>query len=79
VFPLITAVGTPLVGCVDPALTVPDYLLAVCSSTIDDAALAVSAVGKARLPGPETLADAIGPIGGSAGRLFDRWSKAARG
>ncbi|WP_222722598.1 hypothetical protein [Actinomadura alba] len=79
VFPLIAAVGTPLVGCVDPELTVPDYLLAVCSSTIDDAALAVSAVDKARLPGPETLADAIGPIGGSAGRLFDRWSKAARG
>jgi hypothetical protein len=79
VFPLIAAVGTPLVGCVDPALTVPDYLLAVCSSTIDDAALAESAVAGARLPDAETLRDAIGPVGGSAGRLFDAWSKAARG
>ncbi|WP_433464375.1 hypothetical protein [Spirillospora sp. CA-128828] len=79
VFPLIAAVGTPLVGCADPALRVPDYLLTVCSSTIDDAALAVSAVDNARLPASETLREGIGPVGGSAGRLFDVWSKAARG
>ncbi|GAA2398805.1 hypothetical protein GCM10010191_01980 [Actinomadura vinacea] len=79
VFPLIAAVGTPLVGCTDPALEVPDYLLTVCSSTIDDAALAVSAVDNARLPAPEALREGIGPVGGSAGRLFDVWSKAARG
>ncbi|MGW3469091.1 hypothetical protein ACWDKQ_11600 [Saccharopolyspora sp. NPDC000995] len=28
---------------------------------------------------PGTLADAVGPIGGSVGRLFDAWSRAVRG
>ncbi|MFB9833942.1 hypothetical protein, partial [Actinoallomurus acaciae] len=79
VFPLIAAVGTPVVGCVDPALTVPGYLLSVCSSTIDDAADAVPAIEAARLPDADTLADAIGPIGGSAARLLDVWARAARG
>ncbi|MGW3771052.1 hypothetical protein [Actinomadura verrucosospora] len=79
VFPLIAAVGTPLVGCTDPALKVPDHLLKVCSSTIDDAALAVSAVANARLPASETLRDSIGPVGESAARLLDIWSRAARG
>lgn len=77
VFPLVTAVGTPVVGCVDPALTVPDYLLAVCSSTIDDAGQAVAAVDGAHLPDPTTLTDAVGPIGDSARRLLDEWSKVA--
>jgi hypothetical protein len=79
VFPPIAAVGTPLVGCTDPRLTVPDYLLAVCSSTIDDAELAVSAVDEAKLPDAKTLADAVGPVGGSASRLLDAWATAARG
>ncbi|MCI2422451.1 hypothetical protein MOQ72_33985 [Saccharopolyspora sp. K220] len=78
VFPLIAAVGTPVVGCTDPALTVPDYLLSVCSSTIDDAAQAVSAVDQAELPDPEALADAVGPVGGSANRLLNAWSEALR-
>ena len=78
VFPLVAAVGTPVVGCVDPALTVPDYLLAVCSSTVDDAGQAVTAVDDAQLPDPATLADAVGPVGGSARRLLDEWAKAAR-
>ncbi|WP_199493394.1 hypothetical protein [Marinitenerispora sediminis] len=79
VFPMVTAVGTPVVGCVDPALTVPDHLLAVCSSTIDDAAEAVPAIEAARLPDAATLADTVGPIGGSAGRLLDVWAHAAHG
>ncbi|GLY66080.1 hypothetical protein [Amycolatopsis taiwanensis] len=79
VFPLIAAAGTPVVGCTDPALTVPDYLLSVCSSTIDDAAQAVSAVDQAELPDAETLADAVGPVGGSANRLLNAWSGAFRG
>ncbi|MFI0482536.1 hypothetical protein [Actinomadura sp. 9N215] len=77
VFPLIAAVGTPLVGCTDPALTVPDYLLAVCSSTIDDATDAVAAIQDARPSPPDTLADAVGPIGGSTARLLDAWSRVA--
>lgn len=75
VFPLVAAVGTPLVGCTDPALTVPDYLLAVCSSTIGDAGQAVSAIDGAHLPDAATLADAVGPVGGSARRLLNEWGK----
>ncbi|MFD0901681.1 hypothetical protein [Actinomadura sediminis] len=78
IFPLITAVGTPVVGCTDPALSVPDYLLSVCSATIGDAADAVQAVTAARLPGRDVLADAVGPVGGSAARLLDAWARAAR-
>ncbi|WP_433474265.1 hypothetical protein ACQPZP_36715 [Spirillospora sp. CA-142024] len=74
VFPLVAAVGTPVVGCVDPALSVPDYLLSVCSSTIDDAANAVKAIAGAHLPDKATLADAVGPIGGSAKRLLNTWT-----
>ncbi|MDT0345234.1 hypothetical protein [Streptomyces litchfieldiae] len=73
VFPLVAAVGTPLVGCADPELSVPDYLLSVCSSTITDPGAAVAAVAEARLPDPATLADAVGPIGGSTARLLDAW------
>nr|CTQ92220.1 hypothetical protein [Kibdelosporangium sp. MJ126-NF4] len=73
VFPFVAAVGTPLVGCTDPKLAVPDYLRAVCSSTIDNAGLAVSAVDDAHLPAKETIADSVGPIGGSARRLLDSW------
>lgn len=78
VFPLIAAVGTPLVGCTDPELTVPDYLRAVCSATIDDAGTAVAAVNAAHLPDAATLADAVGPVGGSAARLLDAWLLGAR-
>ncbi|WP_461031349.1 hypothetical protein [Streptomyces mayteni] len=77
VFPLVAAVGTPLVGCTDPELTVPDYLLSVCSSTIDSADDAVAAVGSARLPDRTTLTDAVGPVGGSAARLLSAWSTVA--
>jgi hypothetical protein len=73
VFPLVAAVGTPLVGCADPELTVPDYLLNVCSATIDDPEEAVAAVDSAELPDPAVLADAVGPVGGSAARLLDAW------
>lgn len=78
VFPLVVAVGTPVVGCVDPALEVPDYLLDVCSSTIDTADEAVSAIEAAQLPDADTIADAVGPVGGSAARLVDVWGQAAR-
>jgi hypothetical protein len=73
VFPLVAAVGTPVIGCTDPALTVPDYLLAVCSSTIRDAGQAVDAVDGAHLPDADVLADAVGPVGGSARRLLNAW------
>ncbi|MEJ3747927.1 hypothetical protein WEI85_32140 [Actinomycetes bacterium KLBMP 9797] len=75
VFPLVVAVGTPVVGCVDPALAVPDYLLAVCSDTIGAADQAVAAVADAGLPDAATIADAVGPVGGSAARLLDIWGR----
>jgi hypothetical protein len=76
VFPLIAAAGVPVVGCVDPRLVVPDYLLAVCSSLIDTAAEALPAVETATLPAD--LEDVVGPIGGSSARLLDAWGRAAR-
>ncbi|PSL06060.1 hypothetical protein CLV30_103215 [Haloactinopolyspora alba] len=78
VFPLVVASGVPVVGCVDPRLDVPDYLVRVCSSTIGDAAHAVDAVEAARLPDQEVLDDVLGPVGGSADRLLDVWDVAAR-
>lgn len=78
VFPLVAAVGTPVVGCVDAGLDVPDYILGVCSSTIDTAGDAVGAVGGAELPDEATLADAVGPVGGSSARVLDAWTRAAR-
>ncbi|GAA2455605.1 hypothetical protein GCM10010191_88550 [Actinomadura vinacea] len=77
IFPLIAAVGTPLVGCTDPALTVPEYLLSVCSTTIDDPARAVQAIAGAELPPRSVIDDAVGPIGGSTARLLDVWAKVA--
>ncbi|MDW5327119.1 hypothetical protein [Plantactinospora sp. KLBMP9567] len=77
VFPLVVAVGTPVIGCLDPALAVPDYLLSVCSATIATADQAPLAVREARLPDQSVLADAVGPVGGSAGRLLDAWRRAA--
>lgn len=78
VFPLVAAVGTPLVGCVDPALEIPGYLRSVCSAVIDDAAAAVPAVVEVRPLAPDVLAAAVGPVGGSAARLLDAWGEAAR-
>ncbi len=76
VFPLVAAVGTPLIGCVDPALDVPDYLRGVCSTLIDDAAAAVPAVDEARPLAPDVLTAAVGPVGGSGVRLLDAWREA---
>lgn len=56
----------------------PDYLLAVCSATVDDAGAAVTAVDAAHLPDAAVLADAVGPVGGSAARLLDAWLRCAR-
>ncbi|TWD81002.1 hypothetical protein FB561_2104 [Kribbella amoyensis] len=76
VFPIVAAVGVPLVGCVDPALTVPDYILDVCSSTIDGPDQAVGAVGNARPARRGAVFAAVGPIGGSARRLYSAWHAA---
>ena len=51
VFPVVAAVGVPLVGCTDPRLQIPDYLLSVCTHTIttaDDAVTAVETPSRSR-------------------------------
>ncbi|WP_433164749.1 hypothetical protein [Kribbella sp. CA-247076] len=73
VFPIVAAVGVPLVGCVDPELQVPDYILDVCSSTIDSPEAAVDAVQNARPASRGDVFAAVGPIGGSARRLYSAW------
>lgn len=73
VFPIVAAVGVPLVGCVDPKLQVPDYILDVCSSTIDSPAEAIDAVETARPASRGDVFAAVGPIGGSARRLYSAW------
>lgn len=73
VFPIVAAVGVPLVGCVDPKLQVPDYILEVCSSTIDSADQAIGAVDSARPARRGDVFAAVGPIGGSARRLYSAW------
>ena len=79
VFPLVAAVGVPLVGCVDPALQIPGYLLSVCSSTITDAGNAAAAIGAARPAPADVLYEAVGPVGGSAKRLLRVWGKRGAG
>jgi hypothetical protein len=73
VFPIVAAVGVPLVGCVDPKLQVPDYILDVCSSTIDSPELVLDAVENARPASRGDVFAAVGPIGGSARRLYSAW------
>lgn len=75
VFPMVAAVGVPLVGCVDPALQIPDYILSVCSSTITDAGNAVAATEAARPAPSDVLYEAVGPVGGSAKRLLEVWGR----
>lgn len=73
VFPIVAAVGVPLVGCVDPKLNVPAYILSVCSSTIDAPEDAVAAIESAKPASRGAVFDAVGPIGGSARRLYSAW------
>ena len=76
VFPIVAAVGVPLVGCVDPKLQVPDYILSVCSSTIDAPEQAVDAIENATPASRGAVFNAVGPIGGSARRLYTAWNTA---
>ncbi|WP_433513492.1 hypothetical protein ACQP2T_59625 [Nonomuraea sp. CA-143628] len=76
VFPVVAAVGVPLVGCTDPRLQIPDYLLSVCTHTITNADDAVTAVETAEPVSSKVLYEAVGPVGGSARRLFKVWRKA---
>jgi hypothetical protein len=74
VFPIVAAVGVPLVDCVDPKLQVPGYILDVCSSTIDSPEQAIAAVDSAQPTSRGDVFAAVGPIGGSARRLYSAWN-----
>ncbi|MGI5284549.1 hypothetical protein ACQEVF_14575 [Nonomuraea polychroma] len=76
VFPVVAAVGVPLVGCTDLRLRIPDYLFSVCSHTITSPDDAVTAVAAAKPVSRDVLYEAVGPIGGSARRLLKVWRKA---
>ncbi|MGP4095361.1 hypothetical protein [Nonomuraea sp. KM90] len=76
VFPVVAAVGVPLVGCTDPRLQIPGYLLSVCTHTITSADDAVTAVESAEPVSRKVLYEAVGPVGGSARRLLKVWRKA---
>ncbi|MCG5219361.1 hypothetical protein [Streptosporangium sp. KLBMP 9127] len=75
IFPIVAAAGIPLVGCTDPRLQIPDYLKSVCSHTITDADDAVTAAAEAKPVSRTVLYEAVGPVGGSARRLFKVWRK----
>lgn len=77
VFPPIAAIGAPLVGITDPALTVPDYLLKMSAeaTTVDEAVAAVKAAWR---PEASELEAVVGPVGGAKERLWAYWNKAAR-
>ncbi|XVX20393.1 hypothetical protein ACQP1U_00515 [Actinomycetota bacterium] len=76
VFPSIAAVGCPLVGVVDPALTVPAYILSLCAQarTVPEV---LAAAGAQWLPPASVLKASVGPVGGSGDRLWKVWRKAA--
>lgn len=76
VFPQIAAVGAPLVGIMDPALDVPDYLLSLAAPvrTVEEA---VDAAAAGWVPEESELASVVGPVGGSRERLWDYWVAAA--
>ncbi|MEV0381347.1 hypothetical protein [Nonomuraea sp. NPDC050643] len=78
VFPVVAAVGVPLVGVTDPRLQIPGYLLSVCTHTITTADEAVTAVETAEPVSRKVLYEAAGPVGGSARRLFKVWRKVAQ-
>ncbi|GLW07973.1 hypothetical protein Misp01_31030 [Microtetraspora sp. NBRC 13810] len=78
VFPVVAAVGVPLVGCTDPRLQIPGYLLSVCSRTISSADEVLPAVADAEPVPGKVLYEAVGPVGGSARRLLRVWQKEMR-
>ncbi len=77
VFPPIAAIGAPLVGITDPALTVPDYLLKLSAKvgSVDEAVAAVKAAWK---PDPSELEAVVGPVGGAKERLWVYWLAAVQ-
>ncbi|WP_211090640.1 hypothetical protein [Nesterenkonia sedimenti] len=75
VFPRIAAVGTPLVGTVDPELDIPDYLTTTgdMASTVDEV---LTAVEDAEPLSDEQLEYVVGPLGEAGPALVDAWAEA---
>lgn len=77
VFPKIAAVGTPLVGVVADGLTVPQYLLSVCTParTLAEVRAAVAA---ARPVSRQQLREVVGPMGHAGRTLVQYWYAGSR-
>lgn len=76
IFPQVAAVGAPLVAIMDPELNVPEYLLDLAAQAYDVDA-AVAAVEEGWTPDASELEAVVGPVDGSAERLWDYWMSVA--
>lgn len=77
IFPQLAAVGVPLVGVVDPALQVPDYLLEICTPA-GSVAEVMEAVGTAEPLARQQLRHYVGPLGRAGATLAQVWFAASR-
>lgn len=77
VFPKIAAVGVPLVATLDPALTVPQYLIDITTPawTVADVLRAVDA---ATPLSQQALREVVGPMGHAGRTLAQYWFAASR-
>lgn len=77
VFPQIAAVGVPLVGVVDPALNVPDYLfdISTAASTVEQVLVAVES---AEPLDRQTLRRYVGPLNRAGRTLVLVWFSGSR-
>ncbi|MGC5615028.1 hypothetical protein [Georgenia sp. Z1491] len=77
VFPKIAAVGTPLVGTVDPELEVPDYLTTT-GEMVESVDEALAAVDDAEPLSTDELEYVVGPLGQAGPDLVSAWAEGAR-
>lgn len=76
VFPRIAAIGTPLVGTMDPELDVPEYLTTTGTmvESVDDV---LSAVENAEPLSDDELEYVVGPLGQAGPDLVSAWNEGA--
>lgn len=76
VFPRIAAIGTPLVGTMDPELDVPEYLTTTGTmvESVDDV---LSAVENAEPLSDDELEYVVGPLGQAGPDLVRAWNEGA--
>lgn len=77
VFPKIAAIGTPLVGTMDPGLEVPEYLTTT-GEMVESVEDALAAVDGAEPLSTDELEYVVGPLGQAGPDLLSAWEEAAR-